>query len=441
VSTVVTPPAQSPAHERNTRWVRAPGVELLGEYQGSGWTDPHYLVRRGDGQFAKLTALLYRLLEESSTPRTTAELHSAVAAGEEVAVADVEQMLRDQLSPAGMVAEADALQPVPAPTADPILALGLRGTIMPARVVRALARPFSHFFHVPVIVLVGLTLLTTDVWLLMTADVTAGLDRLIADPLLALPLVLIGLVLPMLHELGHAAGCHYGGGRPGRIGFGVFIVWPAMFTDVTDAYRLSRGARIRTDLGGLYFSVLGILLVTAAYATTGFEVLVLMLITLHMQALQQLIPFIRTDGYYLLGDVSGVPNPFSSILPVLRSAVPSRPVDPSIAGMRPRTRRIITSWVLLVVPFLTLGLAITLWLLPQALPRWVSSVQGYVTELGAALAAGEPGPGLYAALSLLLLMVPIAGGLIVLARVIRSLVRRWRRANRPTPSPSGRSSS
>ena len=59
-----------------------------------------------------------------------------------------------------------------------------------------------------------------------------------------------------MHETGHAAACAYGGGRPGAIGFGVYLLFPAFYTDVTDSYRLSRGGRLRTDLGGLYFNVL-----------------------------------------------------------------------------------------------------------------------------------------------------------------------------------------
>lgn len=440
ITVVTVPPTEPGSMSPASRWVRAPGVELLGEYQGGGWTDPHYLVRRGDGQFAKLSGLLYHLLLESNVPRTAAELHAAVAAGRDVSVSDVEQMLSSQLAPVGMVSEAASSQPAPAPTADPILALGLRGTVLPGRLVRALARPLAHFFHPPVIALVAVSLVAADVWLLLTADAVAGLNQLIAEPLLAIPLLLLGLLLAVLHELGHAAGCRYGGGRPGRIGFGVFVVWPAMFTDVTDAYRLSRGARIRTDLGGLYFSLIGILLVIGLYAVSDLDVLVLILIPLHVQAVQQLIPFVRTDGYYLLGDVSGVPNPFSSVAPVLRSALPGRPLDPSIAGMRPGTRRIITVWVLMVVPFLILGLGITLWLLPRALPRWLASIEAYVSDLQGAVAAGNLLPGLYAALSLLLLMVPIAGGLIVLVRVVRVVVRRRHSAHRSTSPSPGRSS-
>ena len=40
------------------------------------------------------------------------------------------------------------------------------------------------------------------------------------------------------------------------MGAGLYLVWPAFYTDVTDSYRLGRGGRLRTDLGGLYFNAI-----------------------------------------------------------------------------------------------------------------------------------------------------------------------------------------
>ena len=44
------------------------------------------------------------------------------------------------------------------------------------------------------------------------------------------------------------------------MGAGLYLVWPAFYTDVTDSYRLDRGGRIRTDLGGLYFNAIVVVL-------------------------------------------------------------------------------------------------------------------------------------------------------------------------------------
>ena len=45
------------------------------------------------------------------------------------------------------------------------------------------------------------------------------------------------------------------GARPGRIGIGIYLVWPVFYTDVTDSWHLSETGRLRSDLGGVYFNV------------------------------------------------------------------------------------------------------------------------------------------------------------------------------------------
>ena len=38
------------------------------------------------------------------------------------------------------------------------------------------------------------------------------------------------------------------------MGFGLYLVWPALYSTVTDSYRLARVGRLRTDLGGVYLT-------------------------------------------------------------------------------------------------------------------------------------------------------------------------------------------
>src|SRR5438105_1268762 len=85
--------------------------------------------------------------------------------------------------------------------------------------------------------------------------------------------------------------------RPGVMGVGIYLVWPAFYTDVTDAYRLGKGGRLRTDLGGVYFNVLFILGTLGIYLLTRFEVLIAVVLLLQFEMLHQFLPFLRLDGY------------------------------------------------------------------------------------------------------------------------------------------------
>ena len=140
------------------------------------------------------------------------------------------------------------------------------------------------------------------------------------------------------------------------IGAGVYLVFPAFFTDVTDSYWLSRAGRLRTDLGGLYFNVWCLIAGSVGYLVTGEEVLLLVVLIMHIEMAQQLVPTVRFDGYFVLADLAGVPELFSRVRPVLVSMLPGRAVDPRVSELRPAARRIVTAWVLLVVPTLTAGL-------------------------------------------------------------------------------------
>src|SRR6202012_4562162 len=157
----------------------------------------------------------------------------------------------------------------------------------------------------------------------------------------------------LFHECGHAAGCRYSGARPGRIGAGIYLVWPAFFTNVTDSYRLNRAGRLRTDLGGLYFNMVFMLVLAAFYVATSAEILLLVIAITHLEMLEQLLPFVRFDGYFILSDLVGVPDLFARVKPVLRSCLSRGHQDPRAAGLRANARVVITGWILTVIPLLT----------------------------------------------------------------------------------------
>ena len=61
----------------------------------------------------------------------------------------------------------------------------------------------------------------------------------------------------------------------------------------------------------------------------------LALLVMHLQMLEQLVPAVRLDGYYVLSDLAGVPDLFARVGPVLRGLRPGAPRDPRIAELTP----------------------------------------------------------------------------------------------------------
>ena len=218
----------------------ADGVELLGEYQGSGYAQPPSLVRRADGQVIQMSALLYRVacrIDGSRDPAAIAELVSDDL-GRSLTADQVRYLITAKLLPLGVVAAEDA--PAAAPKANPLLALRARGTLLPERAANAAGTLLAPLFRWPVVVAVVVSVAAVDWWLFAVHGLGGGLRQVLRDPADLLVVLGLSVVSAVFHECGHAAGCRYGGARPGKIGVGIYLVWPAFFTNVTDSYRLSR---------------------------------------------------------------------------------------------------------------------------------------------------------------------------------------------------------
>jgi putative peptide zinc metalloprotease protein len=92
---------------------------------------------------------------------------------------------------------------------------------------------------------------------------------------------------------------------------------------------LGRGGRLRTDLGGVYFNAIFALLAGGVYFATGEEAALLAASVQYVIILQQLLPLLRFDGYYVLSDLTGVPDILSRIKPIFRSLLRPRRPEPA----------------------------------------------------------------------------------------------------------------
>lgn len=144
---------------------------------------------------------------------------------------------------------------------------------------------------------------------------------------------------------------------------------------------------------------------------------------MQLQMVQQLPPVIRLDGYYVLADLAGVPDLLDRVGPVIRSLRPGAADDPRLAELRPAARRIVTIWVLTVVPLLTFALAWTLWTLPIVVPRIVNGIAFHARVGVAAFEQAQLVETTLAGLSIFFLTLPLAGLVVVFGQLVLRLVR------------------
>ncbi|MET1087071.1 MAG: hypothetical protein ABWY04_08115 [Arthrobacter sp.] len=412
------------------RWTPSRGLVLLGPVEGSGLKSSSYLLQRGDGQVLQVSELLYLVMASVSAQKSAVEVAREVseAYGRELGADGLRHLVDTRLAPLGLVAEAGdeepgtQTQPGPLPTANPLLALRLRCTLIPERAVNALARALAPLFWGPVVAAVLIALAVVDALLLARGDFMASLQQVLLTPALLLGVFALLTAAAVFHELGHAAACRYGGARPGVIGVGLYLVFPAFFTNVTDSYRLGRAGRIRTDLGGLYFNCLCLIGLGAAYLLTGQGFFLLAAALMHFEMVQQLAPTLRFDGYFVLADIAGVPDLFNRIRPVLLSLIPGRPVDPRVTELRPFARRIVTAWVVTVVPLLFLALGWLLLNLPVIIEQTATAIARHAALAANAFEAGDVAATALSLFSILMLSLPVAGLGILLYRLLSGLL-------------------
>jgi putative peptide zinc metalloprotease protein len=408
---------------------RADGVQLLGEVPGSGYRRPPALARRADGQVISLTPLLQQVMLAVDGRATVAEVAERVSgsSGRLVRADDVHHLVGSSLRPLGLLRRADGDEPE-LRRADPLLALRFRRVVTDPAVTRRLTAPFAVLFHPLVVVPVVLAFGAVAAWVLFSQGLAAATAQAFGNPALFVAVVAVTVLSAGFHEFGHAAAARYGGSTPGAMGFGIYLFWPAFYTDVTDSYRLGRGGRVRTDLGGLYFNALVVLLSFAVWWATGWHAVLLIVAAQVLQMIRQLAPLLRFDGYHVLADLTGVPDLYQRMGPVMTGLLPGRWHQPEATALKPWARIVVVVWVLLVVPLMAVSLVLMVLALPRLLATAWESLSRQGGLLAAAFGDGDVLGVLARLLGIVALAVPVLGIGYVLVRTVRQIARGvWRR--------------
>jgi putative peptide zinc metalloprotease protein len=386
----------------------------------------------------QVSELLYRVVEQVDGRRGLDEIAAQVTDRVPwlVTAEHVERLLETKLVPLGVVESSDGA-PAPAPQGPSPLQLMGKVRMLRPQAIDPVTRLLQVLFSPPVLILALSAIASAHAWLYLAHGLTAAIVELIVQPALIVPLFGIIVVAGIFHEFGHASALRYGGGRARAMGFGFYLVYPALYTDTSDAYRLGRWAKVRVDLGGFYFHLLFAVGVMAVALLSGHEFLLVAVLAINLEMLRQLLfPFVRFDGYWLLADLTGVGDLFAHAGPVLRSVLPGNRV-PASAGprMKPWARRVFLGYLVFAVVALT-GLV---YVFATRAPEFVvTGWQSLEAQAQAAFAALEGGVDVLAfmtaAIQALLLALPLLAACFLLYTVTHLVLRiaGWIRRRRRT---------
>jgi putative peptide zinc metalloprotease protein len=427
------PPVPSAQTATHPPLARGEGVELLGPVHGSGYREGAALVRRGDGQMVQLGPLMYAVLEAVDGERDRSAI--AAAASEQLGKRlDEEHVgaLAKKLAAQGLLAGFEQYAP---PKRNPLLALRWKVLVTDPVLTRRLTAPFTFLFR-PWLMWPILVAFVGVFWfVLFHKGVASATAEAFHSPGLLLLVFALAVASAGFHEIGHASAARYGGATPGGMGMGIYLVWPAFYTDVTDTYRLPRRDRLRVDLGGLYFNAVVAVITMGVWLVWRVDALLLLIALQVLQMVKQLSPIIRADGYHILSDATGVPDLFSHMGPTLRSLMPRRRHEPSaLSGWQ---RWLVTAWVLIVVPVL-LSLAIgAVLVLPKLLTSAWDSGRLLVTAMPHEVSHLQVIDILASIVRLLALALPVLGSLLVTQKIVRTTGGRAREWSAGSPVRRG----
>lgn len=129
--------------------------------------------------------------------------------------------------------------------------------------------------------------------------------------------LLVGIALAsakVIHELGHGLMCKRLGCRVPAMGVALLVLWPVLWTDTTDAWRLTdRRQRLAIDAAGMLAEITLAIVASLAWSVLPDGALrtgafLLSSSTWLLTLAVNLNPLMRFDGYFIFSDYLDVPN-------------------------------------------------------------------------------------------------------------------------------------
>lgn len=376
-----------------------PGTQIV-EFDSSSRMRT-YRVETADGRHFQINEKLHALLECLRMPASLDLLADRFQerTGEAVALADLQQ-LSTRLEDQGVIlrrGETPKLRAAGSPQADSFLALHYKRDLVSAQALAPFTRVLQFLFT-----------RTAAIVVLSLVAAVHGLAYLQVGfpPNLQMEQVnwpLFYCIMPasfLLHELGHLAACRRWRCPHGPLGFGLYFFNPVFYVNVTSAWRLNRRQRAVLDLGGVYVQLAFVSGLAVFYWLLHDNTFLLALLLTDMLVLGNFEPFMKLDGYWLLSDLTGVPNLHTRTAEITRDFWAWVRSRLGRRGAAPTAASVSAQWSPLVrtVIFTYVALSIVIWplMIMALIPLVVDGVANYpalwstaFAELRAALAAGD----------------------------------------------------
>jgi putative peptide zinc metalloprotease protein len=437
---IAASPTQNAAKPSETKIPEHPklaeGIELLGEMKESAFIDAPWLASR-NGKFLQITELLHRVAENATGDKTIDEMAASISRDYERSIdsTEVRQLLTNSLIPAGIIEGPNGAVAPQASSGPSPLAVNMKMKMLSPTFIDIFTGVLKLFHLPPVLIAMLGFSVVTQYWIFFVHGIGGSLHEAFYASGMMLAVLGIVVASAAFHEFGHASALTYGGGRVGGMGAGLYIVYPAFYTDVTDNYRLGRWSRVRTDLGGFYFNLIFGLGLAGLYLLTAQEIFLIGVALIDLEIIHQLLPFVRLDGYWALADITGIPDFFSAIAPFARSQLPSWvpfPEGQRLPRLKTWARLFFIAYILVTIPLLIFLFFLMFKTLPRIIATGASAFWDQAGKLSDAAGEGAVLTIIASALQMVLLLLPSIGVSLLFARLALKFVRAVWNWSKPT---------
>jgi putative peptide zinc metalloprotease protein len=229
-------------------------------------------------------------------------------AGEEVPAEEMERLVTGFFIPKGVLLEPghDGSQVAPSRRADSYLRLRFR--LIPGALVYSLVRSLGRVYEPASVWLVAAAAVLANVYFYAVAASGQALNTSDVAGFQLPAIAVLTMLGSMLHEFGHAGAAARYGCRRLEIGWGMYLHIPVFYTDLSEAWRLSRTQRALIDMGGIYFQAIYGVVLLAAFLGTGSPVYKYAFFFNGLHMAGSMNPVLRMDGYWLISDLFGISN-------------------------------------------------------------------------------------------------------------------------------------
>lgn len=186
--------------------------------------------------------------------------------------------------------------------------LKLRVPLIGASKVNSCAKSFRLFYN-PVLLILLLVGSVGGIATLFSHSATEIFSSILTVNLIEVLVFIFIMVAGLLfHEFGHASAAYLYGCRNIEIGAGWYLIFLVFYADLSEAWSLNRKQRVVVDIGGMYFQIVFIGLLSLIAINYPNPVLYCSIAALCISLLWNLNPFFRMDGYWIVSDLLGVEN-------------------------------------------------------------------------------------------------------------------------------------